>query len=319
VSGGSIAAAMLALRWPQLIFGRSGNSVTEIVAPIRRIADVTIDEKAILGGAFIMGTAANRVAAAYRRQLFGNATLQDLPQQPRFVINATNVQTAALFRFSREYAGDHRIGLVNAPTIELAIAVAASSAFPPFLSPLELELTPGQVTMVEGADLHREPYTTRIVLTDGGVYDNLALEFTWKRYKAVLVSDGGGHIVPEPKPKRDWLRHTHRILETIDNQVRSLRKRELIEAFVNSSNPHTGTYWGIRSQICDYGLPDVLPCPSDRTLDLAQTPTRLQRIDRERQERLINWGYAVCDAAVRRFVEPTAPPPAAFPYPATAV
>ena len=36
------------------------------------------------------------------------------------------------------------------------------------------------------------------------------------------------------------------------------------------------------------------------------------------QERLINWGYAVCDAAMRRHVEPGLPPGGAFPYPASA-
>jgi NTE family protein len=34
------------------------------------------------------------------------------------------------------------------------------------------------------------------------------------------------------------------------------------------------------------------------------------------QERLINWGYAICDAGMRRWVEPDAPPPGDFPYPA---
>jgi NTE family protein len=37
------------------------------------------------------------------------------------------------------------------------------------------------------------------------------------------------------------------------------------------------------------------------------------------QERLINWGYAVCDAAMRRHVVPHAVAPAGFPYPASGV
>jgi NTE family protein len=37
------------------------------------------------------------------------------------------------------------------------------------------------------------------------------------------------------------------------------------------------------------------------------------------QERLINWGYAICDAGMRRWVEPGAPHPDAFPYPAVGV
>jgi NTE family protein len=33
------------------------------------------------------------------------------------------------------------------------------------------------------------------------------------------------------------------------------------------------------------------------------------------QERLINWGYAVCDAALRRHVIKDLAPPTDFPYP----
>ncbi len=44
--------------------------------------------------------------------------------------------------------------------------------------------------------------------------------------------------------------------------------------------------------------------------------TRLKRVDEETQERLINWGYAVCDAAMRTYVvsDGAAVAPA-FPYP----
>jgi len=37
------------------------------------------------------------------------------------------------------------------------------------------------------------------------------------------------------------------------------------------------------------------------------------------QERIINWGYAVCDAALRKHVDQTLPPPVTFPYPASGV
>jgi NTE family protein len=32
------------------------------------------------------------------------------------------------------------------------------------------------------------------------------------------------------------------------------------------------------------------------------------------QERLINWGYAVCDAAMRKHADRKLPAPAGFPY-----
>jgi NTE family protein len=163
-----------------------------------------------------------------------------------------------------------------------------------------------------GATLQKPPYTERIVLNDGGVYDNLGLETIWKRYKTILVSDAGGKMAPEPEPKKDWVRHSVRVLSVIDNQVRSLRKRQLIESF--KSGVRAGTYWGVRTNIQDYGLPDAIPCPFERTSELANTPTRLAAMTDEVQERLINWGYAVCDAALRKHVNPGLRTPKGLPF-----
>jgi NTE family protein len=55
------------------------------------------------------------------------------------------------------------------------------------------------------------------------------------------------------------------------------------------------------------------------TLRIAATPTRLGKMDAGVQERLVNWGYAVCDAAMRRHVDPALPAAGAFPYPAAGV
>jgi NTE family protein len=99
--------------------------------------------------------------------------------------------------------------------------------------------------------------------------------------------------------------------------VRALRKRQVVDSF--ESGARKGAYWGIRTNIADYQLADALPCPFDRTMELAATPTRLKRMNDELQERLINWGYAVCDAALRKHVDATLAKPAGFPYPAAKV
>ena len=172
--------------------------------------------------------------------------MQDLPTDPpRFVINATNVQTGALFRFSRPYLADYRVGRVLRPRVELAVAVAASSAFPPVLSPLTLKLDPtawAPASHFPSEDLHQDPYLREVVLTDGGVYDNLGLETAWKKYKTILVSNGGGKLQPEPEPKGDWARHGIRINDVIDNQVRSLRVRQVIAAYVTKETARHA--WG---------------------------------------------------------------------------
>ena len=300
VSGGSIAAGVLAVHWKNLDF-------PAVVADIRRMAGATIDVGAVLKGVFLPGTACNRVRDAYDKMLFHGATLQDLPDRPRFVFDATNVQSAALFRFSKPFVRDWKVGEIPNPRIPLAVAVAASSAFPPVLSPLELD--PAKY----GGDFHpAPPYPSKIVLTDGGVYDNLGLETVWKDCATVLVSDAGGDAAPEPEPHRDWPRHSYRVLDIIHNQVRALRTRAIVEAYVRGER--TGTFFSVRSDVTHYGLADALPCPIAQTAALAALPTRLKALTSAQQECLINWGYAVCDAAMRRHVDPSLPAPARFPF-----
>lgn len=322
VSGGSITAAMLALRWERLSF--AGNEVGKdfvplVVTPLRELASRTLDANAVIGGIFLPGTIAEHIAHSYDEILYGGATLQDLPDTPapRFVINATNVQTGSLWRFSRPYMGDWQVGRVFNPTLALSTAVAASSAFPPVLSPLVLKIDPSAVQPDPKAPLQQKPYTSRVVLTDGGVYDNLGLETVWKKHKTVLVSDGGQKMAPEPEPREDWARHSLRINSLIDNQVRALRKRQVVGSF--SDGRRQGAYWSIRSLAADFPTASPFNCPAKATQELAAVPTRLARMDDRLQERLINWGYAVCDLALRSYHEPALPAPQHLPYPKSGI
>jgi NTE family protein len=318
VSGGSIVAGMLGLAWQRLDFdpsGRASNFDEEVIAPIRRLADTTIDWPAIVTGLLLTGSAGNRIAASYRKYLFGRATLQDLPDEPRFVFNATNLQSGVLWRISKPYMADYRVGRVTQPQqLDLALTVAASSAFPPFLSPVALSFAESDFTPGSGADLQRPPYTTRVLLTDGGVFDNLGLDAAWN-YSTVLVSDGsGGPAKPRPNPPVNWALQINRIFAIVTPQAPLMRKRQVISAFV--SGARHGTYWGARSNLAkDYALTDALPCSIKKTAPLGDLKTRLARLSEETQKALINWGYAVSDAALRKHVEVGAQAPDAFPYP----
>lgn len=319
VSGGSITAGLLGLNWTKLTPDGSARSFANLnemlVQPIRALASRTIDRGAIIGGTLLPGTIHDRVTGSLQRHGFGDATLADLPDDkagPRFVINATNVQTGSLWRFSRPYMGDYRIGLIREPRVLLAKAVAASAAFPPVLSPAQLDVDPSQFDSATHGPLFRSPFNDEIYLADGGVYDNLGLETAYKACETLLVSDGGQKIGEDGNPDSDWARHAMRVTSLIDNQVRSLRKRQLIDAF--ERRDRTGTYWGIRTNIADYGLANALPCPDKLVAELASVKTRMKAIDDRLQERLINWGYAVCDAAIRRHLDPQLPVPTDFPY-----
>jgi NTE family protein len=314
VSGGSITSAMLGLKWAQLDVRESvaRRLLQEVIDPVRSLARVTIDVEAGLKGLFLPGSISERVADAYDRHLFQGATLQELPDSPRFVINATNVQSGALWRFSKPYMRDYKIGKVLRPRVRLAAAVAASSAFPPVLSPAKLELDPADFEAPEGEPLHRDEYMRTVYLTDGGVYDNLGLETAWKRCATILVSDAGLAMDTDPRPGEDWVRHIKRVLDLVDNQVRSLRKRQLVASF--KAGDRTGTYWSIRSLPVEYGTGSALLLPPERLAELAAVPTRLAAMPDDLQERLINWGYAMCDIAMRSWVDPALPAATAFPY-----
>ena len=334
VSGGSITAALLGAEWNELEFDPSSavaeNFESRVVAPIRRLASKTIDVRAVLGGVLLPGSVSRRIERTYDAALFDGRTLQAFPDDdegPRFVINATNLQSGALWRFSKAYAADYAVGSIAKPEISLARAVAASSAFPPVLAPTRFRFDSDEVEAIDGAYLHEPRYTTRPVLADGGVYDNLGLETVWKRCQTVLISDAGGAMAADhgkigslPYRWRDWGTQTKRVLSVIDSQVRSLRKRQALAGFESDpSDRHhrAGAYWGIRSDPSNFSPPEPsdLDLPARATMALAKTPTRLRALDQGLQKRIINWGYAACDLAMRAHVTPAAPAPTAFPYP----
>ena len=292
VSGGSITAGVLATNWPALAARPDIPTYTRLVVePLRAFCRQSIDSAAIGEGIFSpFASIGDVVERKYRKHLFGDATLADLPAAPRFIFNATNLQTGRSFRLSKPYMGDYRIGLLRNPTIPVARAVAASSAFPPVLSPIVLD-RPGTFEAVEGADLAGNPaYTKRIYLSDGGVYDNLGLETVWNRCRTVLVSDAGAPFSVGDEVEIDDLRRGER----------------------------QGAYWGIDTRIADYGLADAMACRDALALPLATIRTRLNPFSDREQEELVNWGYALADASIRRFAPALVagqPPPAAWPYP----
>jgi NTE family protein len=317
VSGGSITAGVLATRWSALRFeGDVAKNLRELVIlPLQAFCHRTVDAPAIGLGTLLPGhRPSDLLQAEYAEHLYGKATLQDLPDRPRFVFNATNLATGVSFRFSKPYAGDYRIGLIKSPVFPVALAVTASSAFPPFLSPVVISVDPSAFERVEGADLFDQvEYRKRLLLTDGGAYDNLGLETVWNRYETVLTSDAGAPFGLQLDPETAWHSQVLRALDIATNQSRGLRKRILVDDYKRGIRK--GAYWGIDTDILEYGLADALPVLPSRIRELAGMRTRLNDFSDEEQGRLINWGYAVCDAAMRRYVTAGAGPPPAWPVP----
>src|SRR5262249_9299935 len=317
VSGGSIANGYLARLWMQLKQNGFKDFKRLYVEPILSFSRLKIDVVDALTGALPWSSAADEVANSYDRFLFEGKTLQDIPEEPRFVFCATNLQTGVLWRFSKPYAGDYLVGRISRPTLRLAQAVAASSAFPPVLSPMILKLPEGSFTNWNSdpgslADSQRAQLRSRIVLTDGGVYDNHGIEPIVKRYATLFVSDGGAPFAHAADIGIDWISQLRRVLDVTDNQVRALRRRDLIDRFIagnqaadeaqlvkREAHGRMGAYWGIDTDPGKLPAPDALPCNPEMTHKLAQVGTRLSDLGEQTSKQLVNWGYAVCDRSIR--------------------
>ncbi|WP_246811648.1 patatin-like phospholipase family protein [Mesorhizobium silamurunense] len=271
VSGGSIAAGLLAVMWPKLIFGDDGIAANFDIYlnKILAFSEVFLDLPSTLKGILNpFSSAAREVAACYERHLFDSEQpmLKSLVDRPWFVFCSSNLGTGSLFRMSNRYIADHRIGMAEDADLPVATAIAASSAFPPFLSPLRLGLVPSQWKdkKLDPTVGPRIGKARRAVLTDGGVYDNHGIEPALKRCRWLLVSDAGAPWSESKRGYWNWFSQLKRVLDTTDNQVRSLRRRDLSARFQAakdadekaSPNDRTrlenaatrGVYWSIASK-----------------------------------------------------------------------
>lgn len=321
VSGGSILMGVLAQRWRQLQFmdGRAGNFEQVIAQPVMAFCHQTIDIGAGLKGLFTPGkTAGDFLADRYAKDLFGHDTLKSLPQAdghttPSFVFYATNMQTGRSFRLRPDMLADWMIGINRTANLSLAVAVAASSAFPPIFSPIVLKTEPADWT--EGTPLpNLDALRRRIVLADGGIYDNMGLESLFEKVDIVLVSDAGAPFAIKEKPPEDEVFQLGRVRDILIDQTRALRKRWLVSEF-ETGRKH-GAYWGIGTHMAAYPAGPRMTHDSAVSDALEEVPTRLAGFDAELQGHIINWGYALCDVSLRLRAGLAVPMGATWPQPA---
>lgn len=313
VSGGSMMAAALAVAWPKLKFNANGvstNLAAEFLPLVHAQAEDSVDVEAGLVGILPFVTAAQMAAKSYAKNLTKGANLASLTTRPLFVFNATNLMTGAVMRFRRDYIADQRIGRIENVPMKLADAVAASAAFPPFLSPFDIDLTKGNLAAgSEGTHAHA-PFSEKAVLTDGGVYDNLGTETVWKRYRTIFVSNAGKPFGFDETPGRDWLQHSLRVIDILMDQAENLRERILADAYRRGER--TGAMWGLTS-----GLNDPADRPkmlTKKEYEAAQAvATRLKRLSRDEQNLVLKAGYAHAASRIRKYYTPDKGGPADLP------
>ena len=102
--------------------------------------------------------------------LFKRTRMKNLPAQPHLVVNATELRTGSAFRFGAMESGSWRWGKLHRNDVSVAHAVAASAAYPLLLPAFDETLAFEKDGRLQ---------SSRVILTDGGVYDNLGLGCLW--------------------------------------------------------------------------------------------------------------------------------------------
>ncbi len=314
VSGGSIISAHLATRLPWPLDGPVLDWESRVAAPFREFTATNIRTPALAASLLPWRSGAQVLAEQYVRHLT-TFRLADLPDAPRFVFCATDLAFGANWVFEKARIGDYEAGhMPPPPSFPLALAVGASSCFPPVFKPLRLRLDPARL---EGGKAPQGPERDKCIrglaLSDGGVYDNLGLEPVWKDHAAVLSSDGGALFGTGAGTGFVW--EVKRYLAIPENQAVAVRKRWLVSNFMGGIME--GTYWGIGSAASSYesgtGYSKGLA-----TDVIAAIRTDLDSFSEAEASVLENHGYFLADAAIRRHVPtllPAAVPPLAVPHP----
>lgn len=276
VSGGSVTAAYLAHRWNDLQFDdsdRATNFVEVIETPLRHVARETLDITSIVTGLLPFTSSANEQVKEFEKHLFHGALLADVApggsnvgtrrSRPLFILNATNLQTGELWQLRSSAIGGPITQWTSPGKVHLSEAVAASSGFPPFLSPLIIELPDTNIKSDwhDCSDyrdnpygiLHRnEPgrvlpqddetivsYRKKIYLADGGVRDNLGISTLEEinrlrrlnginRATVTLISDGGATTQFEGDPNANWASQLFRVLNLLADQPDEVRIANII-------------------------------------------------------------------------------------------
>ncbi len=160
VSGGSIAAAHFVLNWDRYTgseqqFEEAAEELLDFIRLDVRNRIVRRFPFALAGNGFRMLIGRNRnrrwsrpglLEAEYEKYLYGDKCLYELPHRPQLHMLATNINEGRLCSFTRsglvverrQPGGGTTFELVPTRLATVAMAVAASSAFPGFFPPLPL-------------------------------------------------------------------------------------------------------------------------------------------------------------------------------------
>ncbi len=308
VSGGSILNAVLAAHWNQLTadaVGRFTNLDQLITEPLIAFCQRDLRTHLWLWSRLNPGnwlfllkpgnSITNLLAEAYTELPGLGQGLNTVHGDATFVFCATNLSNGVNWEFrcggnQPARMGDYLNGYRGTASLTIAQAVAASSAFPLAFPPMVL------TRRSVGGTQNKMRQT---FLTDGGVYDNLGLEPSWKKYRTLLVADAGAPFRSWNKPRTRFVPRLARCQDIMGNQSLALRKRWLIQAY--KDRVMDGTYWGLKSNFSHYHCDEGQGYEGELLQLISRVRTDLNVFSNAEISILQNHGYALADVAIRRW------------------
>ncbi len=342
VSGGSLAIGLVYCsnnnRWPT----RGQYIQNCLPEAYMRLTTENLQLNVILDALFrplqLLASRAGLVSRNLRKSWKVTAQLNELPPEPRWIINATCYETSRNFRFETFAStfqaarmGSSGLGYVRNPSIPLSDALAASAGFPVAIGPLGINTARYEwVDYKKGSrrdieEIPRPPYK-KLHLWDGGVYDNLGLEPLVNyssesgdvAYRSgidtLLVSNASGRM--KDKAYRAGVQAVDRLISIPKYQIEALRSRDTIHRF--RAHNGAGNYFKtgnsclkllqssdltpeeINTITGDYLSQDDV----DRAADFSTT---LRRLERDEFMLLFRHGFEVADCTMHVFGNPVQP------------
>lgn len=341
VSGGSITAGWLMLNWSKLNFKNNidkphlftaENFHEAITEPLLEFCsrDIVGRKEIFLSKLLPCYSAINSVKSKYNKFLFGDLLLKDIELShgdPEFIFYGTNLDTGSSVRIQKNTVRDYNIGIAHGHSLSLAQAISISSGFPPFLSPIIIDSSDWDWNSSGYEKLPKnvlDRLRQRLILCDGGLYDNMGLEALWKtgseqEFGTIFCCDAGAPM-SMPWAKKDlkyysWFKQFNRMTDIMINQQRALRKRTFLNNLINGE--YKGGYWGIDIRLTDSDRQQfLLEKEFDRQYShIKLLETQLKPFSDSDMRKLINLGYCHSDLVLRQRFDSNISKPTSIPFP----
>ncbi len=237
---------------------------------------------------------ANILAKALEKRWKVEGSLADLPDHPTWWINATCLETAKNWRFSKREMGDWKFGRHYNPKIKLATAAAASAAFPYLIGALKVGLPkdgwhrndPATWAPME----RKDPLYTSVRLWDGGVYGTLGLDALFKPEGQLIDCD---FLVCS-----DGTRSIRRAIQS-RMFVKAIERGKVRGSLVRLGNSVRDIDLRVKRKRAPANY-DAFMCDEDVSA-VARTETALTALTPGRFEAVARHGYEVADATLTAY------------------